>query len=82
MSIKKDKAYYTLITADCIYRNCSWAFAEKNASVGDRLITIKNGLLHHERVYKHTSQYTEEWEELHRDDKDWYDMSLYKRKRD
>ena len=67
-NIKEGRAYYTLITQDTVYRNCSWKFAESIATLGDKLITIKDGLLHHIRELvpgtqgKYHSEY--EWKHI------------------
>ena len=79
-NIKEERAYYTLITQDTVYRNCSWKFANDNAVLGDKLITINNGLLHHVRTRmevvegKFTSY---QWEQLY-EDRDWIDMERFR----
>ena len=86
-NVKEDKAYYTLITDETVYRNCSWKFADDNAVLGDKLITIKNGLLHHVRELVPGTQGkygpSFEWEHIYEDGKrEWVDMQTFRHKHD
>lgn len=75
------KAYYTLVSAKGVFRNCTWKFAEDNASKNDLLFTIKDGMLHHVRiliVIDEGAFLTHKWNQLY-EDRDWIDMDLYRK---
>jgi len=78
-NLKEDKAYYTLITKDTVYRNCTWKFAESISTLGDQLITIKNGMLHHVRELVPSTQGPHgpdyEWKHIYEEGaREWVDM--------
>ena len=86
-NIKENTAYYTLITDETVYRNCSLKFADDNAVLGDKLITDKNGLLHHVRELVPGTQGkygpSFEWKHIYEDGKrEWIDMQTFRSKHD